>query len=65
MLCLEGLAQALRIFNGLDPIPTYKVANIGKESMLEMHVKTEVLLAKVMSVLSILQPLNVVKPSWL
>ncbi|KAF3639732.1 putative phenylalanine--tRNA ligase beta subunit [Capsicum annuum] len=41
LLCLEGLAQALRIFNGLDPIPTYNVANIGKESMLEMHVKTE------------------------
>ncbi|CAN4113829.1 unnamed protein product [Withania somnifera] len=41
LLCLEGLAQALRIFNGLDPIPTYKVAKICKESMLEMHVKTE------------------------
>ncbi|XP_075101270.1 phenylalanine--tRNA ligase beta subunit, cytoplasmic isoform X1 [Nicotiana tabacum] len=41
LLCLEGLAQALRIFGGLDPIPTYKVANIGKESMLEMHVGKE------------------------
>lgn len=43
LLCLEGLAQALRIFNGLDPIPTYKVANINEESMLKMHVKPEVL----------------------
>ncbi|XP_073144388.1 phenylalanine--tRNA ligase beta subunit, cytoplasmic-like isoform X3 [Henckelia pumila] len=43
LLCLEGLAQALRIFNGLDPIPTYNVANISSESMLKMHVKTEAL----------------------
>nr|GLL44037.1 phenylalanine--tRNA ligase beta subunit, cytoplasmic [Ipomoea trifida] len=41
LLCLEGLVQALRIFNGLDPIPTYKVANISEESMLKMHVKPE------------------------
>ncbi|KAH6836025.1 tRNA synthetase beta subunit family protein [Perilla frutescens var. hirtella] len=41
LLCLEGLSQALRIFNGLDPIPTYTAANIGKESMLRMHVKPE------------------------
>lgn len=45
LLCLEGLAQALRIFNGLDPIPTYKVASIDKESMLKMHVKSEVCIA--------------------
>ncbi|KAL2503472.1 putative phenylalanine--tRNA ligase beta subunit [Abeliophyllum distichum] len=41
LLCLEGLAQALRIFNGIDPIPTYSVANISKESMNKMHVKPE------------------------
>ncbi|KAL0365809.1 UNVERIFIED_CONTAM: Phenylalanine--tRNA ligase beta subunit, cytoplasmic [Sesamum radiatum] len=41
LLCLEGLAQALRIFNGLDPVPTYNVATINKESMLKMHVKAE------------------------
>ncbi|KAL2467624.1 putative phenylalanine--tRNA ligase beta subunit [Forsythia ovata] len=41
LLCLEGLAQALRIFNGIDPIPTYSVANISKESMHKMHVKPE------------------------
>ncbi|KAL8030991.1 hypothetical protein ABFS82_14G318700 [Erythranthe guttata] len=41
LLCLEGLAQALRIFEGLDPIPTYSLANIGQESMLKMHVKSE------------------------
>ncbi|CAA2996312.1 Probable phenylalanine--tRNA ligase beta subunit [Olea europaea subsp. europaea] len=36
LLCLEGLAQALRIFNGIDPIPTYSAANISKESMHKM-----------------------------
>ncbi|KAI3460664.1 hypothetical protein Pfo_017327 [Paulownia fortunei] len=41
LLCLEGLAQALRIFDGLDPMPTYNVASISKESMLKMHVKPE------------------------
>ncbi|XP_057805023.1 phenylalanine--tRNA ligase beta subunit, cytoplasmic isoform X2 [Salvia miltiorrhiza] len=41
LLCLEGLSQSLRIFAGLDPIPTYTVANISKESMLRMHVKPE------------------------
>ncbi|PIN09287.1 Phenylalanyl-tRNA synthetase beta subunit [Handroanthus impetiginosus] len=41
LLCLEGLAQALRIFNGLDPIPTYSVARVNKESMLKMHVNSE------------------------
>ncbi|KAL2231891.1 phenylalanine--tRNA ligase beta subunit, cytoplasmic-like [Sesamum indicum] len=41
LLCLEGLAQALRIFNGLDPIPTYNVGRISKGSMLKMHVNSE------------------------
>ncbi|KAL8471321.1 hypothetical protein ACS0TY_028833 [Phlomoides rotata] len=41
LLCLEGLAQALRVFNGVDTIPAYKVASISKESMLKMHVKLE------------------------
>lgn len=59
MLCLEGLAQALRIFGGLDPIPTYKVANVGKESMLEMRVGKEVRLDKAMFLLSVCRPLNV------
>ncbi|XVF09422.1 hypothetical protein REPUB_Repub07fG0091500 [Reevesia pubescens] len=41
LLCLEGLAQALRIFNGQEEIPRYSVANISKESMLKIHVKKE------------------------
>ncbi|KAL8501525.1 hypothetical protein ACS0TY_020882 [Phlomoides rotata] len=39
--CLEGLAQALRVFNGVDTIPAYKVASISMESMLKVHVKPE------------------------
>lgn len=41
LLCLEGLAQALRIFNLVDQIPTYRVTNLSKELMLEMHVIPE------------------------
>ena len=44
LLCLEGLVQALRIFNEADQIPTYRLADISKESMLKMHVKPEVLI---------------------
>ncbi|KAJ8759457.1 hypothetical protein K2173_007000 [Erythroxylum novogranatense] len=43
LLCLEGLAQALRIFNKQDKMPTYKLANISKESTIKMHVKPEAL----------------------
>lgn len=42
LLCLEGIAQALRIFNGQQEVPKYTLANISSESMLEMHVKKEV-----------------------
>ncbi|XP_073035766.1 phenylalanine--tRNA ligase beta subunit, cytoplasmic-like [Primulina eburnea] len=55
LLCLEGLAQALRIFNGLDPIPTYNVANISKESMLKMHVRSETSLVRPYVVCAVLR----------
>lgn len=42
LLCLEGLAQALRIFNEQEDTPRYTLANISKESMHKMHVKPEV-----------------------
>ncbi|KAF9624781.1 hypothetical protein IFM89_013862 [Coptis chinensis] len=41
LLCFEGLVQALRIFQGLDEIPNYRVSNIPRDSMLKMHVKPE------------------------
>ncbi|KAM7269278.1 hypothetical protein ACFE04_024775 [Oxalis oulophora] len=41
LLCLEGLAQALRIFNGQQETPNYTLSKISKDSMLKMHVKLE------------------------
>lgn len=41
LLCLEGLAQALRIFIGKDEVPDYKVLDLPVSSMLKMHVKPE------------------------
>ncbi|KAJ4837850.1 hypothetical protein Tsubulata_001665 [Turnera subulata] len=39
LLCLEGLALALRVFNGQQEVPKYRLPNISKDSMLKMHVK--------------------------
>ena len=47
LLCLEGIAQALRIFNGQQEIPTYKLAKISTKSMLKMHVKAEVIILEI------------------
>lgn len=44
LLCLEGLAQALRVFCGIQEIPTYRLADISKDGMLKMHVKPEVVM---------------------
>ncbi|KAK4842441.1 hypothetical protein QYF36_021720 [Acer negundo] len=41
LLCLEGIALALRIFNKQQEMPTYRVVDISKGSMLQMHVKPE------------------------
>ncbi|KAL5771815.1 hypothetical protein ACOSP7_011425 [Xanthoceras sorbifolium] len=41
LLCLEGIAQALRIFNKQQEMPTFRVADISKSSMLQMQVKPE------------------------
>ncbi|KAI4341483.1 hypothetical protein MLD38_026202 [Melastoma candidum] len=41
LLCLEGLAQALRVFNKQENVPTYTVSDMSKESMLQIHVKPE------------------------
>ncbi|CAH8354618.1 unnamed protein product, partial [Eruca vesicaria subsp. sativa] len=40
LLCLEGLAQALRIFNKKEVIPTYKLSDIGNDNMLKMNVRS-------------------------
>ncbi|WVZ09360.1 hypothetical protein V8G54_013890, partial [Vigna mungo] len=41
LLCLEGLAQALRVFCEIQEIPNYKLSGISKNEMLKMHVKPE------------------------
>lgn len=38
---LEGLAQALRVFNKKQKIPTYRLVDIGREKMLKMNVKSD------------------------
>lgn len=55
LLCLEGLAQALRIFEERQDIPTYTVANISHESMLKMHVKPETSLIRPYIVCAVLR----------
>ncbi|CAN1832696.1 Phenylalanine--tRNA ligase beta subunit, cytoplasmic [Linum perenne] len=41
LLCLEGLAQALRVFIKKEKTPVYTLSNVSKESMLKIHVKKE------------------------
>lgn len=55
LLCLEGLAQALRVFEELEEIPKYTVANISCESMLKMHVKLETSLIRPYVVCAVLR----------
>jgi len=42
LLCLEGLAQSLRVFIEKQEIPTYTLADISKDKILQMNVKPEV-----------------------
>lgn len=44
LLCLEGLAQALRVFNKEEEIPSYTLANISREKIIKLHVKPEVII---------------------
>lgn len=40
LLCLEGLAQALRVFDEREKIPAYTLSSVTRQSMLKMHVKS-------------------------
>ncbi|KAF3437947.1 hypothetical protein FNV43_RR20703 [Rhamnella rubrinervis] len=55
LLCLEGLAQALRVFNKQEEIPSYTLANISSESMIKMHVKPETSLIRPYVVCAVLR----------
>jgi phenylalanyl-tRNA synthetase beta chain len=43
LLCLEGLARALRVFTGTEASPVFQVSSIPRGSILQMHVKPEVI----------------------
>ncbi|KAK2419731.1 phenylalanine--tRNA ligase beta subunit, cytoplasmic [Trifolium repens] len=58
LLCLEGLAQALRVFLEVQEIPTYKLADISKDAMLKMHVKPETSLIRPFVVCAVLRGLT-------
>ncbi|GLU17464.1 hypothetical protein SLE2022_338300 [Rubroshorea leprosula] len=64
LLCLEGLALALRIFNGLEQIPQFKVANISRDSMLKMHVKEETSLIRPFVVCAVLRGITFDEASY-
>eukprot|EP00252_Welwitschia_mirabilis_P019812 TRINITY_DN4694_c0_g2_i1.p1 TRINITY_DN4694_c0_g2~~TRINITY_DN4694_c0_g2_i1.p1 ORF type:complete len:591 (+),score=130.08 TRINITY_DN4694_c0_g2_i1:313-2085(+) len=58
LLCLEGLAQALRIFLGKDDIPAFKVRELTDGSMLKMHVKHETSLIRPYIVCAVLRGIS-------
>ncbi|TYG43160.1 hypothetical protein ES288_D12G315100v1 [Gossypium darwinii] len=64
LLCLEGLAQALLVFNGKEKIPKYTVANISKASMLKMHVKKETSLIRPFLVCAVLRGITFDEASY-
>lgn len=41
LLCLEGLAMALRVFLLKDPIPTFRVSDVSRSALQKMVVKPE------------------------
>ncbi|KAA3459716.1 phenylalanine--tRNA ligase beta subunit, cytoplasmic-like [Gossypium australe] len=64
LLCLEGLAQALLVFNGKEKIPKYTVANISKASMLKIHVKKETSLIRPFVVCAVLRGITFDEASY-
>ncbi|GMI99497.1 hypothetical protein like AT1G72550 [Hibiscus trionum] len=63
LLSLEGLAEALRVFNGEKKI-RYTVALIPKESMLKMHVKKETSLIRPFVVCAVLRGITFDEASY-
>lgn len=64
LLCLEGLSQALRIFEKKEEVPEYKLANISKESMIKMHVKPETSLIRPHVVCAVLRGMTFTEASY-
>ncbi|XP_073005660.1 phenylalanine--tRNA ligase beta subunit, cytoplasmic [Typha latifolia] len=55
LLCLEGIARALRIFIGEEKTPVFKVSDIPPNSMLRVHVKPETSLIRPFIVSAVLR----------
>ncbi|QCD80769.1 phenylalanine--tRNA ligase beta subunit, cytoplasmic [Vigna unguiculata] len=55
LLCLEGLAQALRVFCEIQEIPNYRLSDISKNEMLKIHVKPETSLVRPFVVCAVLR----------
>ncbi|KAG6525334.1 hypothetical protein ZIOFF_015290 [Zingiber officinale] len=55
LLCLEGIARALRIFNEKEASPLYTVTNVSPESIFKMHVKPETSLIRPFVVCAVLR----------
>eukprot|EP01018_Ginkgo_biloba_P034120 Gb_05062 [translate_table: standard] len=55
LLCLEGLAQALRIFTDKEEVPNYRVLDMPVDCMLKMHVKPETSLIRPFVVCAVLR----------
>ncbi|XP_038708255.1 phenylalanine--tRNA ligase beta subunit, cytoplasmic [Tripterygium wilfordii] len=64
LLCLEGIAQALRVFLGEEERPTYNLAEISKKSMLKMHVKPETSLIRPFVVCAVLRGMTFDEASY-
>ncbi|GLT99829.1 hypothetical protein SLE2022_172420 [Rubroshorea leprosula] len=64
LLCLEGLAQALRVFNGIEQIPNFTVADISRDSMLKMHVKKETSMIRPFIVCAVLRGITFDEASY-
>ncbi|XP_074579428.1 phenylalanine--tRNA ligase beta subunit, cytoplasmic-like isoform X1 [Curcuma longa] len=55
LLCLEGIARALRIFIEKEANPLYTVSDVSSKSILKMHVKPETSLIRPFVVCAILR----------
>ncbi|KAJ0977378.1 hypothetical protein J5N97_012852 [Dioscorea zingiberensis] len=64
LLCLEGLARALRIYLGKDEIPIYRVSSIQRDCLIKLHVKPETALVRPFVVCAILRGITFDEASY-
>eukprot|EP00898_Chlorokybus_atmophyticus_P002714 jgi/Chlat1/3443/Chrsp23S03764 len=55
LLCLEGLARALRVFLGTEPTPSFKLADVPRSQLQTLTVKPETALIRPFVVAAILR----------